>query len=114
MNSNESNFNINDFSKSQLEEIQKGLEQKLNVSVYAKKEFLAIQMRQIRLGLQDKLPVEKYANPSFDWFQMEQIRMGLKDGMISQNMQNLKYRMTECNKSAFLFWITLIYLLSLN
>ena len=28
MNSNESNFNINDFSKSQLEEIQKGLEQK--------------------------------------------------------------------------------------
>lgn len=37
MNSNESNFNINDFSKSQLEEIQKGLEQKLNVSVYAKK-----------------------------------------------------------------------------
>lgn len=81
MNSNESNFNINDFSKSQLEEIQKGLEQKLNVSVYAKKEFLAIQMRQIRLGLQDKLPVEKYANPSFDWFQMEQIRMGLKDGI---------------------------------
>lgn len=81
MNSNKSNFNINDFSKSQLEEIQKGLEQKLNVSVYAKKEFLAIQMRQIRLGLQDKLPVEKYANPSFDWFQMEQIRMGLKDGI---------------------------------
>ena len=81
MNSNESNFNINDFSKSQLEEIQKGLEQKLNVSVYAKKEFLAIQMRQIRLGLQDNLPVEKYANPSFDWFQMEQIRMGLKDGI---------------------------------
>lgn len=81
MNSNESNFNINDFSKSQLEEIQKGLEQKLNVSVYAKKEFLAIQMLQIRLGLQDKLPVEKYANPSFDWFQMEQIRMGLKDGI---------------------------------
>ena len=81
MNSNESNFNINDFSKSQLEEIQKGLEQKLNVSVYAKKEFLAIQMREIRLGLQDKLPVEKYANPSFDWFQMEQIRMGLKDGI---------------------------------
>ena len=81
MNSNESNFNINDFSKSQLEEIQKGLEQKLNVSVYAKKEFLAIQMLQIRLGLQDKLPVEKYANPSFDWFQMEQIRMGLEDGI---------------------------------
>ena len=81
MNSNESNFNINDFSKSQLEEIQKGLEQKLSVSVYAKKEFLAIQMRQIRLGLKDKLPVEKYANPAFDWFQMEQIRMGLKDGI---------------------------------
>ena len=81
MSGSVSKFNINDFTKNQLEEIQKGLEQKLNVSVYAKKEFLAIQMQQIRLGLQDNLPVEKYANSSFDWLQMEQIRMGLKDGI---------------------------------
>ena len=79
MSSSEAKFNIDDFTRNQLEEIQKGLEQKLNVSVYAKKEFLAIQMQQIRLGLQDNLPVEKYADPSFDWFQMEQIRTGLKD-----------------------------------
>lgn len=59
MSGSVSKFNINDFTKNQLEEIQKGLEQKLNVSVYAKKEFLAIQMQQIRLGLQDNLPVEK-------------------------------------------------------
>ena len=81
MSSSEAKFNIDDFTRNQLEEIQKGLEQKLNVSVYTKKEFLAIQMQQIRLGLQDNLPVEKYANPSFDWLQMEQIRMGLKDGI---------------------------------
>ena len=37
MSGSVSKFNINDFTKNQLEEIQKGLEQKLNVSVYAKK-----------------------------------------------------------------------------
>ena len=78
MSSSEAKFNIDDFTRNQLEEIQKGLEQKLNVSAYAKKEFLAIQMQQIRLGLQDNLPVEKYADPSFDWFQIEQIASILK------------------------------------
>ena len=42
---------INQFNKNQKEEIRKGLEDNLDVSIYAKTEFSANQMRQIRLGL---------------------------------------------------------------
>lgn len=69
------------FTPDQADEIQEGLESGLDVSVYAKKEFLAIQMRQILLGLLEKLPVEKYASTEYDWFQMEEIRLGLQDGL---------------------------------
>lgn len=69
------------FTPDQVDEIQEGLESGLDISVYAKKEFLAIQMRQILLGLKEKLAVEKYASAEYDWFQMEEIRLGLKDGV---------------------------------
>ena len=69
------------FTLDQINEIQEGLEQGLDVSVYAKKEFFAIQMRQIRLGQIEKLPVEAYASVDYDWFQMEEIRRGLQDGV---------------------------------
>lgn len=67
------------FTPDQVDEIQEGLESGLDISVYAKKEFLAIQMRQIRLGLQKNLSVKKYASAEYDWFQMEEIRLGLQD-----------------------------------
>ena len=57
------------------------MEKGLDVSVYAKKDFLAIQMRQIRLGLMEGLRVEEYAKAEYDWFQMEEIRKGLEDGI---------------------------------
>ena len=69
------------FTLDQISEIQEGLEQGLDISVYAKKEFFAIQMRQIRLGQIEKLPVEVYASTVYDWFQMEEIRRGLQDGV---------------------------------
>ena len=69
------------FTLDQISEIQEGLEQGLDVSVYAKKEFFAIQMRQIRLGQIEKLPIEVYASTVYDWFQMEEIRRGLQDGV---------------------------------
>ncbi len=65
------------FSPDQIHEIQLGLEEKLDVTCYASKDYLAIQMYQIRLGLKEGLPVEDYTNPSYDWFQMEEIRIGL-------------------------------------
>jgi len=69
------------FSADQVREIEEGRANKLDVSVYAKKEFLAIQMMQIRLGMMEGLPVEVYANTDFDWFQMEEIRKGLEEGL---------------------------------
>ena len=69
------------FTLDQINEIQEGLEQGLDTSVYARKEFFAIQMRQIRLGQMEKLPVEIYASTDYDWFQMEEIRRGLQDGV---------------------------------
>lgn len=70
-----------DYTKDQLAEIQAGLAQGLDVSIYARVEFLAIQMHEIRLGLEKGLPVKKYATLQYDWFQMREIRQGLEAGL---------------------------------
>ena len=67
-----------EFTPDQKQEIEEGILAGLNVSIYAKHEYMAIQMLQIRLGLMERLPVEYYASPEYDWFQMEEIRKGLK------------------------------------
>lgn len=69
------------YNRNQLEEIRLGLEEGLNVSIYADKTYFAIQMRQIRFGLEAGLDVSIYAKKEFDWFQMEEIRMGLEEGL---------------------------------
>ncbi len=60
-------------------EVQTGLKKGIDVSSYAKPEYLAIQMRQIRLGLEDGLDVSVYNSLEYDWFQMEEIRLGMKE-----------------------------------
>ncbi|MGN0437747.1 MAG: DUF342 domain-containing protein [Lachnospiraceae bacterium] len=69
------------YTRNQIEEIKKGLNEGLDVSIYCKKEFLSIQMRQIRLGLSKGLDVLQYAKAEYDWFQMEEIRKGLEEGI---------------------------------
>lgn len=71
----------NGFTRNQLEQIEAGRQEGLDVSVYAKEEYTAMHMHQIRMGLLEGLPVEKYANPDYDWFQMEEIRKGLREGV---------------------------------
>ena len=79
MTTNDTNYlKESDYTADQWQEIEEGLLNGLDVSIYTKKEFLAIQMMQIRLGLMEKLPVEYYASTDYDWFQMEEIRKGLK------------------------------------
>ena len=68
---------FNQFDKNQQEEIRLGLENNLNVSIYAKKVFNPIQMKQIRLGLEDNLDVSSYAKKEFDWDEMKKIRKEL-------------------------------------
>lgn len=69
------------FDSDQWEEINLGREAGIDVSCYARKEFMAIQMHQIRLGLEKGLDVRKYARPEYDWFQMEEVRKGLERGV---------------------------------
>lgn len=66
------------FTPDQQREIREGITEGLDVSAYARPEFLAIQMREIRLGLEERLSVEIYADIKYDWFQMSEIRKGLK------------------------------------
>lgn len=81
MTMSEQQLQAEGFTHDQIHEIREGLKAGLDVSNYAKKEFLFIQMRQIRLGLLEGLPVEKYARPEYDWLQMEEIRKGLSQGV---------------------------------
>lgn len=71
----------NGFTRNQMEQIEAGQREGLDVSIYAKKEYTAMHMHQIRMGLLEGLPVEKYARPDYDWFQMEEIRKGLREGV---------------------------------
>lgn len=50
------------FTQDQKHEIELGQKAGVDVSVYAKPEFLAIQMREIHLGLSEELPVEQYSS----------------------------------------------------
>ena len=67
------------FTEDQLAEIQAGIEDGVDVSLYAREELLAIQMRQIRLGLLSGVAVSRYNDAKLDWFQMEEIRIGLEN-----------------------------------
>ena len=56
---------FNQFDKYQQEEILIGLEEKLDVSIYAKTEFNWEQMKEIREGLKNNIDVSIYAKPNF-------------------------------------------------
>ena len=58
---------FNQLNKGQTEEVLKGLENNVNVLIYANKKFKAKQMKEIRLGLRADLDVSKYANPEYTW-----------------------------------------------
>ena len=83
----------NIFNKEQKEEIEKGIEEDLDVSIYAKQDFTEYQMREIRLGLEKGLDVSIYAKSEFDYLQMDQIRFCLEKGLnvfphINPNFKN--------------------------
>ena len=72
---------FNQFNKQQQKVIILGLEQNLDISIYAKNEFEWEQMEEIREGLENNLDVSIYANSNFDFLQMTQIRLGLEDNL---------------------------------
>lgn len=66
-----------EFISDQMAEIRQGLERKLDITIYAKPEYTRNQMVEIRLGLERKLDVTIYAKPEYTWDQMAEIRRGL-------------------------------------
>ena len=69
---------FNQFHPNEQKEILLGLEDNLDVSIYADLDFDEYQMREIRLGLKNNLDVSIYAkSDKYDNNQMKQIRWGL-------------------------------------
>ena len=90
MNKIYNNLNINNllksgwlslFNKGQQEEIKLGIENKVDILVYAKKEFDRDQMREIRFGLVEKVDVSIFAKSCLDAEQMWLIRTGMNEGI---------------------------------
>ena len=71
---------FNQFNYFQQQEIKQGLQDNLDVSIYAKEEFTGKQMEQIRLGLEQGLNVSSYAKTEYSWEQMKKIREKLENG----------------------------------
>ena len=100
---------INQFNKYQQEEIIKGIEDKLDVFIYAKREFDWGQMFYLRLGLKDNLDVSIYAKKEFNRDQMREIKEGLKANLdvfiyakpeISwREMEQIKERLLEAKRT---------------
>ena len=70
-----------EFDWGQMQAIRGGLEKNLDVSIYAKTDFDAWQMLSIKAGLLNNLDVSIYAKPEFHFLQMEQIRLGLEKNL---------------------------------
>ena len=69
------------FNKGQQEEIKLGIENNVDIFIYAKKEFDRDQMREIRFGLVERVDVSVYAKSCFDAEQMWLIRTGMNEGI---------------------------------
>ena len=93
------------FNKGHQEEIKLGIENNVDIFIYAKKEFDRDQMREIRFGLVEKVDISVYAKSCFDAEQMWFIRRGINEGIdvsiyakpsISwQEMKEIKEQLTE-------------------
>ena len=72
---------FNQFDKKQKKLIIEGLQENLNVFLYAKTKYSWEQMAHLKAGLKKNLDISIYANPEFNNFQMNEIRLGLQDGL---------------------------------
>ena len=69
---------FNQFNEKQQKQILLGIENKVNVSIYAKEYFAYNQMWIIKIGLLKKLDVSIYTNKRLNVDQMFQIEKGLE------------------------------------
>ncbi|WP_026491227.1 MULTISPECIES: DUF342 domain-containing protein [unclassified Butyrivibrio] len=64
-----------------MNEVRKGLEQNLDVSVYADEAYSWKQMRELRLGLEHQIDVTPYAKSLYRADQMREIRKGIENNV---------------------------------
>lgn len=64
-----------------MHEVRMGLEQNLDVSVYADEKYSWKQMRELRLGLEHQIDVTPYAKPLYRADQMREIRKGIENNV---------------------------------
>ena len=74
-------LNTDLFDNDQKYEIEEGLQENLNVYLYAHPCFNAKQMYQIRNGLENDLDASIYAYPEYNDGQMEEIKWGIAQGV---------------------------------
>lgn len=80
-----------------MEEISKGQNSGVDVSIYAKDEFNSGQMIEIRQGLENGVDVSVYAKPEYSEFRMKAIRDGLENGLDSSIYNDDRYNDYQVN-----------------
>lgn len=86
------------FYEAQLQEVELGLRQNLQVQLYAQDCYNWMQMKEIRLGMQAKVDVKWYTNPLYNAEQMHQIRLGLEYGLDVSGYARLIYTVSDMYK----------------
>lgn len=86
------------FDSNQIWEIRKGLEDGVDVSIYADPKFDWRQMHQIRLGIEAGVDINLYADPKFDYLQMWEIRNGLESGVDASWYSDPKFDWRQMKK----------------
>jgi len=74
-------YNGMEFNEEQMKQINKGLAEGLDVSIYANPSFHWLAMTEILKGLEEGIDVSWYADPDFDFTRMRYIRYGLEQGL---------------------------------
>ena len=88
---NEEILNDNRFDEKQKQALLEGVENGLDISVYANPNYDSYQMNEIRWGLEKNLDVTQYATTKYNWRQMSQIREGLERNLDISVYADSKY-----------------------
>lgn len=88
---NEAILKDNRFDEKQKQALREGLENGLDISVYANPSYDSYQMNEIRWGLEKNLDVSPYATTKYNWRQMSQIREGLERNLDISVYADSKY-----------------------
>lgn len=85
----------NQFNKYQLHHIREGLNNNLDVSIYAKPELRSEHIREIVKGLKQGFDMTKYTSGEYTENQLRQIVYGLENGLDASEFDDVKMSSTQ-------------------